>query len=120
MTRSRHIGMAGLLGVACLLALPLPAALGQTITSPDRLWWVIFDRTLPGYGQISIFDAPMSRNNIFQTIWYDATPANIGGTSDRVEFNYTPVSEVVGPNSASFTLDRNGGGLQFVVDVTVQ
>ncbi len=56
---------------------------------------------------------------MFETVWYDATPANTGGLTERVEYNYTPVSEVVGPHSASFTLDRNTGGLQLVVDVTM-
>ena len=117
MTRETCTSIPRLLAVVSVLLLTLPAGLAQTITSPDGTWSVTFQGL--GFGEIDSMDAPTSPGNVFETIWYDATPANIGGTSDRVTNNYTAVSSNVGANSASFIVRRNGLGLQLVVDVTM-
>ncbi len=99
-------------GVACLLS---TGALAQDIVSTDGEWRASLDTN--GTGQlINLFDNGGTRDNLFETLWYEASDFT-GGFSRRIETFYNRTSSNIGANSASFSLMRSDGTVRLDVDI---
>jgi hypothetical protein len=102
------------LAVAALLA---SGAYAQDITSADGEWRATLDSN--GTGQITnLFNLGGSTDNLFETLWYEASDFT-GGLTQRVENIYTNTSSVIGADSASFALMRVDGLIRLDVNVNM-
>lgn len=100
--------------VLLTVGLLAPAAFAQ-IVSPDGVWFATIDPN--NTGQITALDRA-GTGELFETLFYEASDAN-GGLTWRVENNYQPVSQNIGPNSASFVSMRSDGNIRLDTVVTM-
>ena len=94
--------------VAAVMALIVPAAVAQDITSPNGDWRATIDPNFTG--QITNLFGPWApaTDNLFESLWYEASTTSDQRTI-RVEQNYTAISQNIGDHSATFQLRRNDG-----------
>ena len=98
----------------CATVCLISTASGQIITSPDNMWTGTIDPNSTT-GQLTGITVN-GVNNIFETLFYESSDGS-GGFTWRVEQNYSPVSQNIGANSASFVSMRNDGRIRLDASV---